>query len=428
MIRQRCAIYTRKSTEEGLEQSFNSLDAQREACSAYILSQRHEGWSELSDRYDDGGFSGGSMERPGLQRLLADVRAGRLDVIVVYKVDRLTRALSDFAKMVEIFDAAGVSFVSVTQAFNTTSSMGRLTLNVLLSFAQFEREVTAERIRDKVAASKRKGIWMGGAVPFGYEAQDKALLVNAREAEAVRAILREYLEAGSVLALRRRLDRLGIVSKVRMDRHGRVTGGQSFSSGALYHLLRNATYVGKVRHKGELHVGRHAAIVDVATWQLVQERLDGNGGGPISGFRKSARRGLDGHLFDQHGRPMQTSYAMRTVRSGTVRVSKHYWYYVSKPDHADDRRKLDRIPADPLESVLHETILRYLLDRAWLASTLATSDVRPEAIADVLEQAEKRASALAGEGGRGNLFSLSASGRTARWADQSSVRSRTAPR
>ena len=268
MIRQRCAIYTRKSTEEGLEQSFNSLDAQREACSAYILSQRHEGWSELSDRYDDGGFSGGSMERPGLQRLLADVRAGRLDVIVVYKVDRLTRALSDFAKMVEIFDAAGVSFVSVTQAFNTTSSMGRLTLNVLLSFAQFEREVTAERIRDKVATSKRKGMWMGGAVPFGYEAQDKALIVNADEADAVRTIFREYLKAGSVPAL---------------------------------------------------------------------------------------------------------------------------------------RRKLDRLPAGLLESVVHETILRCLLDRAWLTSVLATAGVRPEAIADALEQAPKDAFALSGASGMESL-------------------------
>ncbi len=396
MIRQRCAVYTRKSTEEGLEQSFNSLDAQREACSAYILSQRHEGWSELSDRYDDGGFSGGSMERPGLQRLLADVRAGRLDVIVVYKVDRLTRALSDFAKMVEIFDAAGVSFISVTQAFNTTSSMGRLTLNVLLSFAQFEREVTAERIRDKVAASKRKGMWMGGAVPFGYEAQDKALIVNADEADAVRTIFREYLEAGSVPALRRRLDRLGIVSKVRTDRHGRVTGGQPFSSGALYHLLRNATYVGKVRHKGDLHDGQHAAIVDETTWQLVQEHLDGNGGGPISGRRKPARRWLDGYLFDQHGRPMQTSYAMRTVRSGSVQVSKRYWYYVSKPDHADDRRKLDRLPAGPLENVVRETTIKYLTDRAWLTSVLATAGLRPEAIADALKQALQDASALSG--------------------------------
>ncbi len=403
MIRQRCAIYTRKSTEEGLEQSFNSLDAQREACSAYILSQRHEGWSELSERYDDGGFSGGSMERPGLQRLLADVRAGRLDVIVVYKVDRLTRALSDFAKMVETFDAAGVSFVSVTQAFNTTSSMGRLTLNVLLSFAQFEREVTAERIRDKVSASKRKGMWMGGAVPFGYEAQDKALIVNAGEADAVRTIFREYLEAGSVPALRRRLDRLGIVSKVRTDRHGRVTGGQPFSSGALYHLLRNAAYVGKVRHKGDLHDGLHAAIVDEATWQRVQEHLDGNGGGPISGQRKTARRWLDGYLFDQHGRPMQTSYAMRTVRSGSVRLSKRYWYYVSKSDHADDRRKLDRFPAGPLENVVRETTIRYLTDRAWLTSVLATAGVRPAAISDALEQAPKDASALSSASGMESL-------------------------
>ncbi len=403
MIRQRCAIYTRKSTEEGLEQSFNSLDAQREACSAYILSQRHEGWSELSDRYDDGGFSGGSMERPGLQRLLADVRAGRLDVIVVYKVDRLTRALSDFAKIVEIFDAASVSFVSVTQAFNTTSSMGRLTLNVLLSFAQFEREVTAERIRDKVAASKRKGMWMGGAVPFGYEAMDKALIVNAAEAEAVRTIFREYLEVGSVPALRRRLIRLGIVSKVRTDRHGRVTGGQPFSSGALYHLLRNATYVGKVRHKGELHIGQHAAIVDETTWKCVQERLDGNGGGPISGRRGPARRWLDGRLFDQHGHPMRTSYAMRTVRSGSVRRSKRYWYYVSKQDQADDRRKVDRCPADPLERVVHETILRYLTDHVWLTSALAAAGVRPEAIADALEQAQNDASALSGASGMENL-------------------------
>jgi len=394
MIRQRCAIYTRKSTEEGLEQSFNSLDAQREACSAYILSQRHEGWSELSDRYDDGGFSGGSMERPGLQRLLADVRAGRIDVIVVYKVDRLTRALSDFAKMVEIFDAAGVSFVSVTQAFNTTSSMGRLTLNVLLSFAQFEREVTAERIRDKVAASKRKGMWMGGAVPFGYEAQDKALIVNADEADAVRAIFREYLDAGSVPALRRRLVRLGIISKVRTDRHGRVTGGQPFSSGALYHLLRNATYAGKVRHKGDLHIDQHAAIVDETTWQDVQEHLDGNGGGPITGHRKAARRWLDSYLFDRHGRPMRTSYAMRTVRFGSVRRSKRYWYYVSRPDHAEDRRKVDRLPAGTLETALSEIIMRYLTDPAWLTSALATAGIRPEAIADALEQARKDASAL----------------------------------
>ena len=213
MIRKRCAIYTRKSTEEGLEQDFNSLDAQREACAAYILSQKHEGWAELSDRYDDGGYSGGSMERPGLEQLLSDVRDGRIDIIVVYKVDRLTRSLADFAKMVDLFEGAGVSFVSVTQAFNTTSSMGRLTLNVLLSFAQFEREVTAERIRDKVAASKRKGMWMGGSVPMGYQVVDKALVVNEVEATSIRTIFSEYLVLGCVRHLADRLKDLGMVSR-----------------------------------------------------------------------------------------------------------------------------------------------------------------------------------------------------------------------
>ena len=282
MIRQRCAIHTRKSTEQGLDQSFNSLDAQREACAAYILSQRHEGCSEILNRYDDGGISGGGKERPGLQQLIADVQAGRIDVVVVYTVDRLTRALSNFAKIVEIFDRARVSFVSVTQAFNTTSSMGRLALNVLLSFTQFEREVTAERTRDKVAASKRKGMWMGGAVPMGYEAKDKTLVVDEGEAEAVRTILRVYLALGSVPALRKRLAALGIVSKRRTDRHGRVSGGCAFSTGALYHVLRNPVYVGKVKHGGVLHEGRHAAIVDEGTWQQTQDQLDGNGGGPIA--------------------------------------------------------------------------------------------------------------------------------------------------
>lgn len=229
MIKQRCAIYTRKSTEEGLEQNFNSLDAQREACAAYVLSQKHEVWSELADRYDDGGFSGGSMERPGLKQLLEDVRAGRVDVIVVYKVDRLTRSLTDFAKMVEAFDEAGVSFVSVTQAFNTTNSMGRLTLNVLLSFAQFEREVTAERIRDKVAASKRKGMWMSGAVPMGYDIREKALVVNPDEAASIKTIFETYLASGSVRVMAKQIEDIGTVNKRRTDRHGRITGCKAFS-------------------------------------------------------------------------------------------------------------------------------------------------------------------------------------------------------
>jgi DNA invertase Pin-like site-specific DNA recombinase len=388
MIRQRCAIYTRKSTEEGLDQSFNSLDAQREACAAYILSQRHEGWSELSDRYDDGGFSGGSMERPGLQRLIADIGAGRIDVVVVYKVDRLTRALSDFAKMVEIFDGAGVSFVSVTQAFNTTTSMGRLTLNVLLSFAQFEREVTAERIRDKVAASKRKGMWMGGAVPMGYDANDKALVVNETEAEAVRTIYREYLALGSVPVLRKRLTTLGVVSKRRTDRHGRVSGGGAFSTGALYHLLRNPVYAGKVKHKGVLHDGLHAAFIDPAVWQQAQDRLDGNGGGPIAGRRASAARWLDGRLFDRHARPMRITYATRSVTSGSVRQSKRYWYYVSKPEGPADATQVDRLPAGPLEAVVREALRRQLADRSWLADALAAAGVHPDGLNRALVRAE----------------------------------------
>ena len=233
----RCAIYTRKSSEEGLEQDFNSLHAQREACEAFVRSQAGEGWRLIQTAYDDGGFSGGTMERPALQRLLADIRERLVDVVVVYKVDRLTRSLADFAKMVELFDAHGVSFVAVTQQFNTTTSMGRLTLNVLLSFAQFEREVTGERIRDKIAASKRKGMWMGGVPPLGYDVRERRLVVNPAEAETVRGIFRRYLELGCVRLLKNDLDRGGIVSKVRIAKSGTRSGGKPFSRGALYALL-----------------------------------------------------------------------------------------------------------------------------------------------------------------------------------------------
>jgi DNA invertase Pin-like site-specific DNA recombinase len=260
--RQRCAIYTRKSTAAGLEQDFNSLDAQREACEAYIKSQAHEGWKLLPQRYDDGGISGGTLDRPDLQRLLTDIEAGLVDVIVVYKVDRLTRSLTDFAKLVEVLDGHGVSFVSVTQQFNTTTSMGRLTLNVLLSFAQFEREVIGERIRDKVAQSKAKGIWMGGPVPLGYDLGDRELLVNPTEAELVREIYELYLEKGSVRALKVELDRRGVRSKVRHQKNGRVTGGGPFSRGHLYCLLANPIYIGKLPHKGKLHDGKHDAIIE----------------------------------------------------------------------------------------------------------------------------------------------------------------------
>jgi DNA invertase Pin-like site-specific DNA recombinase len=247
--RLRCAIYTRKSSEEGLEQEFNSLDAQREACGAYVRSQKHEGWQALPTLYDDPGYSGGNMERPALKRMLADIAAKRIDVVVAYKVDRLTRSLADFAKIVEVFDASSVSFVSITQAFNTTISMGRLTLNLLLSFAQFEREVTGERIRDKIAASKKKGLWMGGQPALGYDVRDRKLVVNEEEAETVRLLFRRYLDLGSVRELKAALDADGLVSKRRTAANGEAYGGQSFSRGALYQMLQNRVYRGEIVHR-----------------------------------------------------------------------------------------------------------------------------------------------------------------------------------
>ena len=318
----RCAVYTRKSSEEGLEQEFNSLDAQREACEAYIVSQKHEGWTALAARYDDGAYSGGTMERPALQRLLEDIRARKIEMVVVYKVDRLTRSLADFAKIVEIFDAQGVSFVSVTQAFNTTSSMGRLTLNVLLSFAQFEREVTGERIRDKIAASKKKGMWMGGQPALGYDVKERKLVVNEPEAATVRAIFRRYLELGSVRALRDDLAARGFVSKRRVAADGSPYGGQRFSRGALYLMLKNPLYRGQTVHKDKTFPGEHAAIVDEELWAKVQSQLEEHrverreGGTPVE---PSVLTGL---LFDADAEPMTPTHA---VKKGT-----RYRYYVSR--------------------------------------------------------------------------------------------------
>src|ERR1700719_3361792 len=272
----RCAIYTRKSFEEGLEQEFNSLQAQREACEAFVNSQRHEGWLCQRAAYDDGGFSGATMDRPALQQLLADVKVRRVDTIVVYKIDRLTRSLADFAKIVEILDATSASFVSVTQQFNTTTSMGRLTLNVLLSFAQFEREVIGERIRDKIAASKKKGMWMGGVPPLGYQAQDRKLVIVESEAEIVRFIFRRYAELGSVRWLKDELEAQSIQSKLRTSASGRISGGKPFARGALYLMLQNRIYQGEIVHKELSYPGEHAPIIDQELWDTVQGRLAGN--------------------------------------------------------------------------------------------------------------------------------------------------------
>src|SRR5215470_5461114 len=269
----RCAVYTRVSTEAGLDQNFNSLDAQYDAAQAYIRSQAHAGWTLIRHRYDDGGFSGGSTDRPALQQLMADIKDHKINVVVVYKVDRLTRSLADFAKLIELFDAHGVSFVSVTQQFNTTTSMGRLMLNVLLSFAQFEREVTAERIRDKIAASKRKGLWVGGTVPLGYELKDGKLLIVEEEAERVRTIFRRYLELGSVNRLVIDLRERNFRSKIRKLSDGRISGGVPFTQGPLFYMLRNRFYVGEVRYKDAIYPGPQPPLMDLELFDAVQAKL-----------------------------------------------------------------------------------------------------------------------------------------------------------
>ena len=355
--RVRCAIYTRKSSEEGLEQQFNSLQAQREACEAFISSQLHEGWVCLRAVYDDGGFSGATMERPALQRLLADITAGRVDTIVVYKIDRLTRSLADFAKIVEILDARGASFVSVTQQFNTTTSMGRLTLNVLLSFAQFEREVIGERIRDKIAASKKKGMWMGGVPPLGYRVQDHRLVIIDSEAELVRSISRRYAELGSVRLLKEELEARGIKSKSWTSASGRLIGGKPFSRGALYLMLRNRIYRGEVVHNGQSHPGEHKPIIDQPLWDAVQAQLAGNTAERNAGTRTRQPSLLAGMLFDRDGNRMTPSHA---VKKGT-----RYRYYVSRPLITRERTESStglRIPAAEVEQLVTSRVRQWLLD------------------------------------------------------------------
>ena len=396
--RKRCAIYTRKSSEEGLEQEFNSLAAQREACEAYIRSQQHEGWLLARNRYDDGGFSGGNLERPAAQRLLADIRAGRVDIVVVYKVDRLTRSLADFARLVELFDAQRVSFVSVTQQFNTTSSMGRLTLNVLLSFAQFEREVTGERIRDKIAASKKKGMWMGGNVPLGYDASERMLVINPAEAETVRRIFALYRELGCVRRVKEEADHLGLRTKCSATANGTERGGKPFSRGHLYALLSNPIYTGQIAHKGKLHPGQQPALIDDESWSTVRNRLADN-------TRDHRRRGkaaelslLAGLLVDARGERLTPSHA--------VKKGRRYRYYVSAAlitDAGKDRAQGWRLAAREIE----EAVIRNLGRRADQPGQLGRAVWRRR-------HAERPGSEIARSGGRYGSSARWLTGRTSK--------------
>lgn len=366
----RCAIYTRVSSDQGLEQDFNSLDAQREAAEAYIKSQAHEGWRLIRDRFDDGGFSGGSMERPALQELLNRVREERVDIIVVYKVDRLTRSLADFAKLVELFDVHKVSFVSVTQSFNTTSSMGRLTLNVLLSFAQFEREVTGERIRDKIAASKKKGIWMGGVVPFGYRVEDRKLFVEESEAAIVRQIFDLYLAHGSLPAVQRELNARQIVSRPRAYATGRSVGGVPFSNGALSHMLRNRHYIADLNHRGKSWPGEHQPIIDVGIFDAVQEKLAGQRQ-RRSRHVLSTKSLLTGKIYLESGERMSPNYAMKK--------GVRYRYYVARSIVQGQRgvpRTLGRLPAEALEQAVLQALRSALRERDSRADATSLGDAQ----------------------------------------------------
>jgi site-specific DNA recombinase len=400
----RCAIYTRKSTEHNLDLEFNSLDAQREACEAYIKSQAHEGWRLIRDRYDDGAFSGASLDRPALQTLLGAIRARKIDIVVVYKVDRLTRSLADFAKLVELFDQHSVSFVSVTQSFNTTTSMGRLTLNVLLSFAQFEREVIGERVRDKIAASKRKGMWVGGPIPLGYASIDKKLVLVPEEAEAVRTIFRRYLELGSVGALVEDLDKRGIRTKRRGGPNGRV-GGIRFGVGPLAHLLKNRFYVGDVVYRGEVCRGDHEPIVDQEVFDAVQAKLAANAVDRQVRLKGSPAI-LAGRLFDQRGNRMTPTH--------TTKLGVRYRYYVS---HAVLQKRRDRagdvvrVPAPEIEALVVKALResrtcrnkdeaeRITGDRDLIEAYVERVTVRREAIeVRLLQTRGERATATASAG------------------------------
>ena len=385
----RCAIYTRKSSEEGLEQSFNSLDAQRESSEAFILSQRQEGWCAVPTRYDDGGYSGGTMERPALKRLLADVEANKVNVIVVYKVDRLTRSLSDFAKIVEALDARGVSFVSVTQQFNTTSSMGRLTLNILLSFAQFEREVTGERIRDKIAASKKKGMWMGGLVPLGYDLEGRKLVPNSKESELICKIFSLYLKLGCVSKLAVQLDRENVRSKVWVTRTGARLGGVAFARGALYDLLRNRLYIGEIRHRANWYPGEHKGVIPRDLWDKVQAQLNSNLKTRRKRIREQASSLLMGLVEDAAGNRFTPSF--------TIKRGRRYRYYVSQlafKNIPSPCNSPTRVPGHELEGRVIEKLLAFLKSDADVFDQLGREDKSPAIIKNLVTAAKKLASRL----------------------------------
>jgi DNA invertase Pin-like site-specific DNA recombinase len=394
--RVRCAIYTRKSSDEGLGQEFNSLDAQHEACAAYIASQRHEGWKLLPARYDDGGISGGTLERPALQQLMAEIDAGRVDMVVVYKIDRLTRSLADFAKLVERLEAAGCSFVSVTQAFNTSSSMGRLTLNVLLSFAQFEREVTAERIRDKIAASKKKGLWMGGVCPLGYDSHPdpnrRELVVNDAEAQVVRSLFDLYRQHGCLSAVTAEANRLGLRSKRTRFSTGRVQGGNRMSQGQIHRLLTNPIYIGLIRHKEQTYPGTHPAIIDEPLWDEVQQRLQA-----ASARRRGAAPGAPVEMIAPLKGKMRDDTGDLLTPTHTQRRGKRLRYYVSnRLISGGTDPSAWRLPAKDLERAVSGAIAAHFAECARSHQGIAGPDVLQ--VASAAEALERLATQIAREG------------------------------
>jgi site-specific DNA recombinase len=383
----RCATYTRKSSDEGLEQDFNSLHAQREACAAYVQSQRNEGWQLLPKHYDDGGYSGGNLERPALQQLLADIEAGAVDLIVVYKIDRLTRSLSDFAKLVELLDAHNASFVSITQSFNTTTSMGRLTLNVLLSFAQFEREVTGERIRDKIGASKKKGMWMGGFVPLGYDAADRQLRINGAEAPIVRRIFDLYRTYKNVSAVAKTLKAEGIISKRRPDAKGRGRGGVPYSNGALFNILGNPLYCGKIRHKALVYPGQHPAIISEDEWNETQAIRESRRVKAVA--RERNKNPLLGLLADEGGRGYRPTH--------TTKGGRRYRYYISveRAEEGTESRERARLPADQLEQQVFNRVRDFLRSAPTVLNALSGSSDAPRTRKNIVDRASKLAAETA---------------------------------